>query len=51
MVGIPILSDRLLEELDPGDPVGDGLILEKGILKREIKEPSEELLAVCRDDS
>ena len=45
------LQWQTLEELEPGDPVGDGLILEKGILKRESEEPSKELRAICGNGS
>ena len=42
---------KTLEKLEPGEPVGDGLILSEGILKREPKGPSTELQSVCKNGS
>jgi hypothetical protein len=42
---------QTLEELEPGQPVGDGLILGEGVLKRETADPSSELKAVCKNGS
>lgn len=42
---------QTLEELETGQPVGDGLILGEGVLKKESKEPSTELKTVCKSGS
>jgi hypothetical protein len=40
---------QTLEELEPGQPIGDGLILDKGVLKKKTKEVSGKLQRVCQN--
>jgi hypothetical protein len=42
---------QTLEELEPGEPAGDGLILGEGILKRGSRELSRKLQGVCKNGS